>query len=167
MHNNLHIMIDSFLDKTRDLAKKFNWQVEEYEQDGEIIQMAKIHNDPLYVRIFWILDPEYETLKALVLSGVTVEIEERDKVLELCARVNENLIFGCLEFRFEERMLVVRDSIEIKIDTLDDEIERLTLRVFHLAKKYSIAIRQTLSGISPEKAVLSAERTERNENIDE
>ena len=151
-------IINKFLNETSNLANNFNWPVENYAQDGEIIQMAVIHNDPLYTRMFWILDPSYEALKGVIVAGIEVTAEQQPHILELCARVNENLVFGCLEFRFDDKLLVVRDSSEIKYGPLEQIVQGLTTRLFNIAKEYSNAIRETLNGTSPEVAVDRAEK---------
>src|SRR5262249_42978102 len=97
------------------------------------------------------------TLRCMLVSNATVPQPRQTAILELCARINEGLPFGCLEYSFSDRVLVFRDSADLDWGPLDQVISRTTSRVLNLGQKYATAIQSTLEGAIPEDAVRIAE----------
>lgn len=149
---------DAFIDAAGKLAKKFGWSSTSFERDGEAVLVALTETDPAFERFIWIYNLERMSLKCMLVSNQEVPAKRLSAIFELCARVNEALPFGCLEYSFEDRVLVFRDSSDL--DTcgpLDQVVSDTTLRVLNLGRRYAAAIEDTLKGDKPEDAVEKAE----------
>ena len=99
-------------------------------------------------------------------------MEREAAVLELCARINDGLVFGCAEYSFDDRALVFRDSIQLAYGDMRDLLTNVSARLLDLGSRYLPAIRATLAGTSAIEAMgLAGEpkevRGERNTPGDE
>jgi hypothetical protein len=89
----------------------------------------------------------------MLVGKQAVPPKRKSAMLELCARVNEGLPFGCLEYSFGEHILVFRDSADLDWGPTDKIVGELTSRVLNLGKRYVGAARLTLDGKDPEMAM--------------
>ncbi len=150
---------DQFLIEVNKLAIKFNWPTRSFERGSETVLVALIETDVTFERFVWVYDTERITLRCMLVGKVAIEVKEQTAFLELCARINEGLPFGCLEYSFVDRIFVFRDSADLDWGPLDKIIGGTTSRVLDLGQKYASAIKDTLQGEKPEKAVEKSEKT--------
>jgi len=147
----------TFIAEAGKLATEFGWRAKTFERDGEAVLVALAETDPFFERFVWIYNLERVSLRCMLVSKETVPKKRLASILQLCARINEGLPFGCLEYSFSDRVLVFRDSIDLDCGPLDKVIGGVTARVLNLGRRYGIAIEATLKGEKPEDAVKKAE----------
>jgi hypothetical protein len=150
--------VPAFTKEAGKLAAKFGWSAKTFERDGEAVVVALTETDAAFERFIWIYNLERRSLKCMLVSSLEVPAKRLAAVMELCARVNQGLPFGCLEYSFPDRVLLFRDGSDL--DTcgpLDEVISDTTLRVLNLGRRYAVAIEATLNGDKPEDAVQKAE----------
>jgi hypothetical protein len=148
----------AFISAAGKLATKFGWHAKTFERDGEAVVVALTETDPGFERFIWVYNFERVSVKCMLVSNGEIPAKRQGAILELCARVNEGLPFGCLEYSFSDRALVFRDGSDL--DTcgpLDEVVSDTTLRVLNLGRRYAVAIEAILKGDKPEAAVKSAE----------
>jgi hypothetical protein len=139
------------------LATKFAWRARSFEREGEVVLVALTESDISFERFVWIYDIERGALRCLLASKEQVPSKRQLAILELCARVNEGLPFGCLEYSFSDHILVFRDSADLHWERLDEIINDTTARVLNLGHKYATAIHATLQGGKPKDVIADAE----------
>lgn len=149
--------ISDFYASSRKLADQFGWSTRKMKHDNEVVLIGLIDGDPNFYRFVWIYNVDRVDLRCLLVGKEVVPIERQTAVLELCARVNEGLPFGCLEFSFQDHVLVFRDSASLEWGFLDAVIAGTTARVLNLGQRYGRAIQSVLDGEKPEDAVKTAE----------
>jgi hypothetical protein len=81
-----------------------------------------------------------------------VRAERLAQSLELCARINDGLAFGCAEYSFDDRVVLLRDSLPFTGNDLDGRLSRASARLLQLGAHYAPAIRATLDGTSATEA---------------
>jgi hypothetical protein len=146
-----------FLAEAGKLATKFGWPAQTLERPGEVVCVAATKSDAAFARFVWVYDTERTALRCLLVGQQTIPAGRRTAIFELCARVNEGLPFGCLEYSFSDKVLVFRDSADLDWAPLRQIVEGVTARVLNLGRRYSSAIKATLDGEMPEDAVATAE----------
>lgn len=112
----------------------------------------------MFEQLVWIRDAAGSNLRCLLIVRGEVPAERRAAVFELCARVNDGLIHGCLEYDFADRTLGFRDSTDLSGIAPATAVERTTGRLLTLGSRYADAIGRVLSGESPGEAVAAVER---------
>ena len=142
-----------FLAEANKLAKGFGWQFKDIEREHETVCVAKIAADPFFERFVWIFDSERNMLRCLLISAKAIAADKTAAALETCARVNEGLPFGCLEFAFQERVVVFRDSADLDWGPLAQVAEDTTSKTLNLGRRYAKAVTAVLEGSSPKQAV--------------
>ncbi len=142
-----------FLKEAVGLATHFGWQTRTFEREQETVCVAAIPGDPSFNRFVWVYDAERAMLRCMMVAKQEVPQRREGAILELCARVNEGLPFGCLEYSFGDRVLVFRDSADLDWGPVNKVIGGVTARVLNLGQRYAGAIRSTLDGERPEDAV--------------
>jgi hypothetical protein len=150
--------VSEFFNEAGKLAAEFGWPAKTTERGPEKMLVALTKTDPSFERILWVYDTERTTMRCALVGNDKVPEQKEPAILELCARVNEGLPFGCLEYSFSQRVLVVRDSADLEWGPLDTIVGSTTSRVLNLGKKYSGAIRATLNGDKPADAVENVEK---------
>jgi hypothetical protein len=145
--------VDVFLTETGKLATQFGWPAKSLERGAEVVLVALIEEDSTFERFIWIYDTERITLRCMLVGRTTISSQKQLAILELCARVNEGLPFGCLEYSFGDCILVFRDSADLDWGPLETVIGGTTARVLNLGRRYAPAIQSTLDGEKPEKSV--------------
>lgn len=148
---------DKFLAAADELAVSFGWQLHSFKRDEEIIGLVSLKKDPSFEQILWVYDPIRAFLLCLLVSRAVVPEERESAVIELCARINNGLLSGCLEFSFTDRTLIFRDSAELKYGPVDLVLSSTSSRLLSLGSRYASAIRDTLAGSSPAEAVGASE----------
>jgi hypothetical protein len=146
-----------FLDELGDLAREFGWRVQSFAHGSQEVAVVGFDALEPFEQLLWIHDPEANTLRCLLLLRQRVPADRLQAALELCARVNDGLSFGCLEYAFSDQTLSFRDSSEVEGLGLDAAIRRTTSRVLSLGQRYFLAVDRVLSGVSALIACADAE----------
>jgi len=139
------------------LAERFGWPMRTSEHGNESVCVARVEGDPAFERIVWVYDLERVTLRCMLVGASQVPAPLVPAVFELCARVNQGLPFGCLEFAFDDAVLVFRDSCDLDWGPLEQLVDGTTARVLNLGERYAVAIDEVLRGVSVVDAVAHAE----------
>jgi hypothetical protein len=147
----------AFLTEVGKLANKFAWPVRTFDREGEVVCVALTQADPSFERFVWVYDTDRTMLRCMLVGRQKVSPRRRTAILELCARVNEALPFGCLEYSFGENVLVFRDSTDIDRGPLEQLIGGTTSRVLNLGERYGPAVQSVLKGEKPESTVAKAD----------
>jgi hypothetical protein len=147
----------AFIAETGKHATGFGWPAKSFERDGEVVLVALTETDPSFERFIWVYNIERVALRCMLVGKEVVPAKKEPAILELCARVNEGLPFGCLEYSFSDRVLVFRDSADLDWGPLDKVVSGTTSRVLNLGQRYAIAIQAALKGEKPEAAVKKAQ----------
>jgi hypothetical protein len=146
-----------FLTEAKKLADKFGWRSSSFDRDEEVILTAVISDDASFDRCIWIYDTERTTLRCMLVSKVAVPAGKRPQVLELLARINQDLPFGCAEFSFDHNVVVYRDSADLDWGPIERLVGGTTTRALTTGQRYAKALEQTLAGTAPEIAIRNAE----------
>lgn len=148
----------ALLDAIADLAETMRWPLRAFEHGGDRVVVAGLADDAVFEQLVWIRDAAGSNLRCLLIVRGEVPAERRAAVFELCARVNDGLIHGCLEYDFADRTLGFRDSTDLSGIAPATAVERTTGRLLTLGSRYADAIGRVLSGESPGEAVAAVER---------
>lgn len=146
-----------FLNEARRLAASFLWKTATLRRENEVACVAALPADGIFERVVWIYDAARTAMRCLMIGRQAVPAARLDAVFELCARVNHNLPFGCLEYAFEDKVLLFRDSADLDWGPSEEIIKGATSRVLNLGKRYASAIEAVLNGAEPEAAVRESE----------
>lgn len=146
-----------FLDVLGELAREFGWRVQSFAQGSQEVAVVGFEALEPFEQLLWIHDPEHRSVRCLLLVRRRVPADRQQAALELCARVNDGLTFGCLEYAFSDQTLSFRDSSEVEGRGLDAAIRRTTSRVLSLGQRYFLAVDRVLSGVSALVACADAE----------
>jgi hypothetical protein len=139
------------------LAAKFGWRTRSFEREGEVVLVALTESDETFERFVWIYDTERTALRCLLATKDKVKARRQIAILELCARINEGLPFGCVEYSFSDHVLVFRDSADLSYGPVEEIVNGTTARVLNIGQKYSKAIHATLRGDAPADTIADAE----------
>lgn len=148
----------ALFDAIADLAEKMRWPLRAFEHSGDRVMVAGLGDDAVFEQLVWIRDAAGSNLRCLLIVRDAVPEVRRAAVFELCARINDGLIHGCLEYDFTDRTLGFRDSVELAGQRPATAVERTTARLLVLGSRYADAIARVLSGDLPGEAVAAAER---------
>ncbi len=148
---------EQFLAAADELAASFGWQLQSFQRDEEVVALVDLNKDPFFEQILWVYDPKQAFLRCLLVSRAVVPEEREAAVTELCARINSGLLSGCLEFSFNDRALIFRDSAELKYGPVASILSSTSARLLSLGSRYASAICDTLAGSSPADAVKASE----------
>lgn len=149
---------EKFLYEAGRLADEFKWPAKSMQRNAEVVLIALITTDPSFDRFVWVYDTERLLLKCMMVSKEAVPPQRQMAVLELCARINEGLPFGCMEYCFADHILLFRDSTDLDWTAFDQAIGATTSRVLNLGTRYAKAIHDVIKGEEPKKAVSGAEK---------
>ncbi len=150
---------EQFLAAATELSVSFGWKLHSFQRDEEVIGLVALNKDPSFEEILWVYDPIRAFLRCLLVSRAVVPEEREAAVIELCARINSGLLSGCLEFSFNDRALIFRDSAELRYGPVVSVLSSTSARLLSLGSRYASAIRDTLAGSSPAEAVEASELT--------
>jgi hypothetical protein len=142
-----------FLAEAGKIAAKFSWPTKPFDHGTEIALVAEMVSDADFERFIWSYDTRRRILRCLAVSRLAIPPKRRAACLELCARINENLPFGCAEYSFADQVIVFRDSADVEWGPFKDVLIGTTQRALNLASDYAPAIHDTLEGEKPEDAV--------------
>lgn len=148
----------ALLDAIADFAETMHWPLRAFEHGGDRVVVAGLGDDAVFEQLVWIRDAAGSNLRCLLIVREAVPPEHRAAALELCARVNDGLIHGCLEYDFSDRTLGFRDSVDLADLAPATAVDRTTTRLLSMGRRYAGAISRVLSGDPPGEAVGTAER---------
>ena len=159
---NSHIEIPApdtkgFLKAVGDLAASFGWRLRSFERDDELAAVAALDHDSSFEQVLWVFDTKRTFIRCLLVGRGTVAADREAAILELCARINDGLAFGCAEYSFNDRTLVFRDSVQLGYGKMSDLVESTSARLLDLGSRYAPAVRATLAGSSPAEAMSRAQ----------
>lgn len=147
-----------FLDALAGMASEFGWRVQSFQRGEQCVGVVGFEAAELYEQMVWIHDPQLESIRCLLTVREKVPAQKLPEMLEFCARVNDGLVFGCLEYDFSDQTLSFRDSSEVDAEAFDVAIQRLTSRLLSLGERYRVAIASVLAGTSAFAACEMAEQ---------
>lgn len=140
------------------LAKEFRWPVIQREMGGEIVYISPIKDDPPFGRVVWIIDTHRNCLRCLLVVTLRWDDSRVNDAIRFAALVNQGLPFGCLEFNFQDSLLVFRDTIDLDWGQTPSLVNTVTSRVLELGRRYREALRAAHAGLeTPDVAVAKAE----------
>jgi hypothetical protein len=143
---------EEFLKIVDELAASFGWTLRSFRRDEELVALVALEHDPSFEQILWIHDAGRACTRCLLVWRGTVRPEREAAILELCARINDGLLFGCAEYSFHDRTLVFRDSAQLAYARVADLVPSVTDRSLHLGSRYAPAVHATLAGHSAAEA---------------
>jgi len=155
---------EEFLAAVGELADSFGWTFQSLTRGEEIVAVVGLANDPSFEQVLWVYDTDEVFLRCLLVSRAVVEPERVGAVLELCARINDGLMSGCLEYSFENGTLIFRDSAQLGTGLVTDIVAGTSSRVLGLGSRYAPAIRATLAGRAPAEAIALAEAPDQDQD---
>jgi hypothetical protein len=138
-----------FLSAVSELTASLGWQHQSFTRDEEFIVLTVLENDPSFEQVLWIYDVKRVFLRCLLINRGIIPSERESAIVELCARINEGLAFGCAEYSFDDHTVIFRDSADLKYGSLADLIMSTSTRLLSLGSRYAPAIRATLAGSTP------------------
>ncbi len=138
------------------LAESFGWPARAFAEGEEQVVAAALPADSPWEQVIWVASPQSGLLRGLLIWRGAVPAARRAAVLELCARVNDGLPSGCLEYGFADDSLAFRESADLGEGAVTP-VEALTSRLLHLGKRYGPALAGVLGGGEPVAAVAAAE----------
>jgi hypothetical protein len=149
---------EQILNALRELTASLDWDVQSFMRDQEFIAVVGLDTDPRFEELLWVYDTEGAFLRCLLVSRETVPPEREAAVVELCARINDRLSFGCAEYSFEDHTIIFRNTVDLRTcGPLDTVLGACTSRALSLGRRYAAAVVNTLDGDSPKDAVAAAE----------
>jgi hypothetical protein len=149
---------EQFLAAVAECTAPFGWQLQSFTRDEEFIVLVALENDPSFEQIIWVYNMDHISVRCLLLSRAVVPPERKDSIFELCARINDGLTFGCLEYSFSDVALIFRQSADLDAcGSLEHVLRETTARVLDLGHRYRVAIDATLAGESAEQAIAETE----------
>jgi len=135
----------------------FNWVTHAFTRDDEFAVLCELEGDEHFEQILWILNTQRNTFRCLVTSRMEVPPGKTSTLLELCARINDGLGFGCAEFSFADQQVVFRDGADLQGQGLEDIVSVTSARLFSMAMRYGPAVNRVLAGDAPAEAVARVE----------
>jgi len=149
---------EQFLDAVSELIKPLGWELQHFRRDQELVALVSVENDPAFEQFIWVYDNDGVFFRCLLVSRGVVPPEREPAILELCARINDGLNFGCAEYSFDDQTVVFRNSVDLRTcGSLEEVVHHATSRMLSLGKRYSNAIANTLKGTNPKEAMAKAE----------
>src|SRR5580765_5638365 len=92
---------EQFLDALGELTKSLGWELQHFMRDQELVALVPTENDPSFEQFIWVYDTVGVFVRCLLVSRRVVPPERETAILELCARINDGLNFGCAEYSFD------------------------------------------------------------------
>ena len=144
---------EAFLQAIGELAASLGWQLRSFTRDGELVALVALDHDPSFEQVLWVHDARRACVRCLLVCRGTVSAEHEAAILELCARINDNLLFGCAEYSFDDRTVAFRDSVQLGHGPISAAVASTTHRLLHLGSQYAPAVRATLAGSAAVEAM--------------
>jgi hypothetical protein len=149
---------EEFLNALRELTSPLDWEVQSFTRDHELIAIVGLDNDPRFEQVLWVYDTEGLFVRCLLVSRAEVPPESEPAIMELCARINDRLSFGCAEYSFDDQTIIFRNSLDLRTcGPLERVMSDATSRVLSLGRRYAPAITAVLDGGNPKDAVAAIE----------
>lgn len=142
-----------FLAATGDFVSEFGWRLHTFRREEELIALVVLDQESEFEHLLWAYDTTRAFIRCLLVGRNRVPVAREPAILELCARINDGLAFGCAEYSFSDRVIVFRDSFRLSYGKLSDLLPRVSASVMRLGGQYSPAIRATLAGMVPVDAI--------------
>jgi hypothetical protein len=142
-----------FLAAVGELAASLGWQHQSFKRDEEIIAVVALDQDPSFEQAIWVYDVKHVFMRCLLVNRSAIPPEHEGAILELCARINDGLSFGCVEYCFDDRTVIFRDSADLQYGALVELVMSTSTRLLDIGSRYAPAIRATLTGSTPLEAL--------------
>jgi hypothetical protein len=136
-----------------ELATSFGWRLRSFKRDDEMVALVVLDHDPSFEQMIWVYHISGANVRCLLVSRGSVPADREFAVFELCARINDGLVFGCAEYSFDDRALVFRDSVQLGYGKTPDLLASVSARLLDLGSRYAPAVGATLAGKSPAEAM--------------
>jgi hypothetical protein len=148
---------DGFIAALNELIAPLGWDLHSFRREEEMVGLVALQRDPFCERIIWVYDTKRSFVRCLAFGRGTVPAEREAAIIELCARINDGLIFGCAEYGFANRTFAFRDSVPVVGHSeLKDALSDLTGRLLKLGARNWPAIAAVLGGASATEAIAHA-----------
>src|SRR4051812_30160792 len=124
---------EQFLAAVTELIKPLGWELQHFTRDQELVALVSVENDPSFEQFIWVYDNDGVFFRCLLVSRVVVPPEREPAILELCARINDGLNFGCAEYSFDDQNVVFRNSVDLRTcGALEEVVHHATSRMLSL-----------------------------------
>src|SRR5260370_32126773 len=85
----------AFVAEAGKLATEVGWPARTFDRDDEVVLVALTETDPSFERFVWVYHLERISVRCILVSKEEVPENRLAPILELCARINAGLPFGC------------------------------------------------------------------------
>ena len=147
---------EHFLHAIGELAASLGWQLRSFTRGQEQVAVVALDHDPSFEQVLWVHDAGQASVRCLLVCRGKVPSEREAAILELCARINEDLLFGCAEYGFDDRTVAFRDSMQLSYGPIAGLVASTTQRLLQLGSQYAPAVRAALAGSSAVEAMKCA-----------
>lgn len=144
-----------------DIGTALGWTIRSFRREDELIILTALDQDTNFEQMIWVHDVDQGYVRCLLVWRGAITADQHAKVFELCARINNGLVFGCAEFSFHEGALLFRDSALLRFGPPADVLRDVTARLLELGSRYTPAVRATLDGEDPAVAVACIDEADR------
>jgi hypothetical protein len=144
---------DGFLAAVGEFAASLGWRVRSFTRDEELVAVVALEGDPSFEQALWIYDTSRAFVRCLLVHRGAVPVDREPAIVELCARINDGLVFGCAEYSFADRALAFRESFQLGFGDIAECVTAASTRLLQLGSRYSPAVRAALAGRSAEDAM--------------
>ncbi|WP_124602041.1 YbjN domain-containing protein [Burkholderia sp. Bp8963] len=145
-----------------ELVTSLGWRLHAFNRDDESVGLVSLGHDPFFEQIIWIYDTKRALVRCLLVGRERIPANREAIIFELCARINDGLIFGCAEYSFSDCALVFRDTAPVGAGNLKEILTDLSGRVLNLGARYRPVIAAALAGSSAIEAMTYENSSEGN-----
>ena len=148
----------NFLAAVEQLIKPLGWRMHSFAREGEVIALAALDHDPAFEQMLWVFSPDRGYVRCLLVARGVVTAEREPAVIELCARINDGLVFGCAEYSFTDQAFMLREAFEAGKNSWDSELTPRAARLLELGSHYAPALQAVLGGASAAESLRRLEK---------
>lgn len=135
------------------MASSLNWRVRSFERGDSVVAVVALNDDPHFEQVVWVYDTQRVFVRCLLATRGNIPEKQVGAIVELCAYINDGLIYGCAEYSFSDRVLAFRDSVSLEYGDTAAVLTDLSQRVFTLGSHYANAVAAVLAGASAVEAM--------------
>lgn len=144
---------DSFVAALDELVTPMGWRLHSFNREDEWVGVVSLEQDPSFEQAIWVYDTERTFFRCLLVGRGEIPANRQADVIELCARINDGLAFGCAEYSFSDRAVVFRDAVPADCGSPKDVLASLSGRLFGLGSQYWPCVAAVLAGESADAAM--------------